>query len=98
MTRTRRYFSREFKVEAVRQALTSKRPLAAVARELGLGPDVLRRWRDELKARDGAPTDDRAGVTSDDEELRRLRRENAVLREEREILKKATAFFARETR
>ena len=100
MKRTRRYFSREFKVEAVRQVLASNRPLAGVARELGLGPDVLRRWRDELKAQGGVLPDNRAGhaVTSDDEELRRLRRENAVLREEREILKKATAFFARETR
>ena len=100
MKRTRRHFSREFKVEAVRQLLGGKRPAAVVARELGVGADLLRRWRDELRAHGSAATDLRAGhpVTSDDEELRRLRRENAVLREEREILKKATAFFARETR
>ena len=100
MKRTRRNFSREFKVEAVRQLLGGQRPAAVVARELGVGADVLRRWRDELRATSGESASSRAGhtVTSDDEELRRLRRENAVLREEREILKKATAFFARESR
>jgi transposase len=100
MKRTRRHFSREFKVEAVRQLLGGKRPAAVVARELGVGADVLRRWRDELSAQGGGAVSPRAGhtVTSDDEELRRLRRENAVLREERDILKKATAFFARESR
>jgi len=100
MKRTRRHFSREFKVEAVRQLLGGQRPAAVVARELGVGADVLRRWRDELSATSGGSDTARAGhtITSDDEELRRLRRENAVLREEREILKKATAFFARESR
>ena len=100
MKRTRRHFSREFKVEAVRQLLGGNRPAAVVARELGVGADVLRRWRDELRATSGGSGTPRGGhpVSSDDEELRRLRRENAVLREEREILKKATAFFARESR
>ena len=51
MKRTRRHFSREFKVEAVRQLLGGKRPAAVVARELGVGADVLRRWRPELSAR-----------------------------------------------
>jgi transposase len=71
-----------------------------VARELGVGADVLRRWRDELSGQGSGSESPRArhAVTSDDEELRRLRRENAVLREERDILKKATAFFAREYR
>ena len=100
MKRTRRHFSREFKVEAVRQLLGGKRPAAVVARELGVGADVLRRWRDELSSPGSESAGPRAGqaMTSDDEELRQLRRENAVLREERDILKKATAFFARESR
>jgi transposase len=100
MKRTRRHFSREFKVEAVRQLLGGKRPAAVVARELGLGADLLRRWRDELSAPGAVSKGARAthAVTSDDEELRRLRKEILVLREERDILKKATAFFARETR
>ena len=90
MKRTRRHFSREFTIEAVRQLLGGKRPAAVGARELGIGADVLRRWRDELSAPPGASTGSSTPhtVTSDDEELRRLRLENAVLREEREILKK----------
>jgi transposase len=74
----------------------------AVARELGIGADVLRRWRDELRTGGDAPAGPRgrraSAPSSDDEELRRLRRENAVLREERDILKKATAFFAKDAR
>jgi transposase len=105
MRRKRRQFSREFKVEAVRQLRESTESANAVARELGIGADVLRRWRDELQAqgvepahRRGRRDGVRATMASDDEELRRLRRENAVLREEREILKKAMAFFAKDTR
>lgn len=93
MKRTRRYFSGEFKREAVRQLLGGKRSLAVVAQELGIGAELLRRWREELNV----PSAERLGL-SEAEELRRLRRENAVLREEREILKKATAFFAKDAR
>jgi transposase len=98
MKRTRRYFSQSFKAEAVRQLADGKQSAAVIARELGIDGAVLRRWRDELEA--AQPDHGRRGAgrfsPSEQEELRRLRRENAVLREEREILKKATAFFARE--
>jgi transposase len=73
-----------------------------VARELGIRPDMLGQWKRQAEARTGeAPRDVFPGngkLTSQDEEIRRLRREVAVLREERDILKKATAFFARDTR
>jgi transposase len=106
---SRRRFSREFKVEAVRLASAGDRSVAEVARELGMNAEVLRSWKRLWKRRmnsgDGAPVADvfpgNGKLTSQDEELRRLRRENAILREEREILKKATAFaslFARESR
>ncbi len=102
MGEKRRQFSREFKLEAVRLAAAGEKSLAQVARELDIRPGMLREWRRQARERaDSAPADVFPGngkLTSQDEELRRLRREVAQLKEERDILKKATAFFARESR
>jgi transposase len=98
----RQHFSAEFKQQAIRRAASGDATVLEVARELGIRADRLREWiaqaqgqrRRRAAAREGAGTGDR----SQDEEVRQLRRENAQLREERDILKKAAAFFARESR
>ncbi len=82
----------EFRARAVELARASELPPSQVARDLGIDPDTLRRWlrRADVDAGrlPGATTDEQA-------ELVRLRREVALLREERDILQKATAYFAR---
>lgn len=97
MTRKdRKRFSREFKQEAVRQIEVTGKPVTEVARTLDISVHDLYRWRDELqkKGEEAFPGVGHRGQP--EEELGRLRRENAQLREEREILKKAAAFFAKE--
>ena len=88
-----RKFTPEFKAEAVRLALSGDRSQRAVADDLGIGYSTLDRWIG--RHRDNTCSVSVSGESPEDE-LKRLRRENAILREEREILKKATAFFAKE--
>ncbi len=84
----------EFRAEAVQLVRSSGKSVAQIAQDLGICDDTLRRWvqQDEIDSgkREGLTTSER-------EELQRLRRENRILREERDILKKAAAFFAKET-
>lgn len=85
----------EFRVEAVRLARTSGKSMAQIARELEISSETLRLWRKQADIDEGVRHD---GLTTDEtEEVRRLRREIKMLREEREILLKAAAFFAKET-
>ncbi len=85
----------EFRAEAIQLARTSGKPQTMIARELGMSVETLRLWLKQADLDAGKRSD---GLTSDEqEELRRLRRENRILREEREILKKAAAFFAQES-
>ena len=95
--RRRRKFTDEFKAETVRLIHESGRTVAAVARELDLTETAVRRWvkQAETDAGQGSPE---ALTTEEREELRRLRREVRELQMEREILKKATAFFAKESK
>lgn len=87
----RRTYSPEFRDEALRLVASGTASIAAIARELGVHVETLRLWRRQATAQGAAQT----GAAGLEEENRQLRRENARLREEREILKKATAFFAR---
>jgi transposase len=82
----------EFRREAVRLALTSGRTRREIAEDLGIGLSTLTRWLSQ--ERDASePSEAPVDVHT---ELKRLRRENAVLKQERDILKKAAAFFAKE--
>ena len=93
MTQQRR-FTEEFKEEAVRLAQTSGRTQREIAGDLGIGLSTLVRWIG--RSREGRAVDPAAAESEVTAELKRLRRENAILRQERDILKKATAFFAQE--
>ena len=82
-----RQYSREFKIEAVRLAEVDDRPVAAVARELGIPANNLYKWRAQFAEEGEAAFPGKGKQSGLDEELRRLRHENLQLREEREILK-----------
>ena len=95
-------YTPEFKIEAVRLVESSGRPIAQVARELGVARQQLSKWVDQAASRKGKAAADvfpgNGNRTSEQAELAQLRRENAQLREDNEILKKATAFFAKNSR
>jgi len=95
-TPTRRQFTDAFKSEAVRLTRESGRPVAQVARELGIGDGLLYRWRGEQRQVD-AQGQTRQSMRANQDELARLKRENETLRKERDFLKRAAAFFARES-
>lgn len=97
MATDRRSYTREFKLAAVQSIAEQKLSVAEAARRLGLAPKLLRRWRDELAEATGDAFPNHGRLPPIDDELRRLRAENARLRAERDILKKVTALFARES-
>jgi transposase len=93
-SRARRTFTTEFKAETVELIRSSGKSVGEVCRDLDLTETAVRRWLQQAEIDAGK----RPGLmTAEREELARLRREVLVLREEREILKKAAAFFAKET-
>lgn len=95
MATRRKKFDRQFKLDAVRMVEESDRPIAEVARNLGVHPNMLYKWRNEfmVDAKDAFPG--KGNLKPEDAELRKLRRELELVREERDILKKALAVFSR---
>lgn len=94
MLPTRPAYPDEFKVEAIRLYRSSSQSLKSVASDLGVSTNSLRVW---VRRAETEATSSEVLTTDERVELARLRRENRVLKEEREILRKATAFFAKET-
>jgi transposase len=93
--RPRRTFTPEYKAEVVTLYRTTDKSVAELAKELDLTESAVARWIKQAEVDAG----NREGLTtSERDELAYLRRENRILREERDILKRATAFFAKETR
>lgn len=93
--RKRRTFTPEYKAEVVAMYRTTEKSVAHIARELDLTESAVQRWVTQAEVDEGK----RDGLTTTErEELAYLRRENRILREERDILKRATAFFAKEIR
>ena len=94
MSRKRRKFTDEFKLETVKLVKEGPRSVGEIARDLDLTESALRKWVNQYEVDNGT----REGLSTEEyEELRRLRHENRQLKMEREVLKKATVFFAKES-
>ena len=96
MARKRRTYTREFKVEAVKLVTEKGQSVAEVARSLGISESLLRSWKEKLEKDPEQAFPGQGNRTPADEELHRLRAANRRLHAERDILKKALAFFAKE--
>jgi transposase len=94
MTRQRKTYSAEFKLEAVRLLETSGKSAAQLEGELDIGDGCLRRWKKELEASGNQAFPGHGRMAPEQEELQRLRRELEMVRQERDILKKAVAIFS----
>jgi transposase len=91
-------YSKEFKLEAIKLLREGVRPAAEIARELGVKRELLYRWQVQLEENGPGTFKNRPGrpIKEDESEVTRLRRELEAVKEERDILKKAAAYFARD--
>ena len=96
MGRSRRKYSREFKIEALKMVLEENRTVTDVAESLGIDRSLLQRWKSEFKDDRDVAFPGNGRRKPDDEEIARLKRELAQAQQERDILKKALAFFAKQ--
>ena len=95
MAKVPKTYTVEFKREAVRLAQTSGKSITQVARDLGISDTRVHQWRKELNGHSAEAFPGSGHQTAQEEELRRLKRENEVLKQERDILKKAVGIFSR---
>jgi transposase len=96
MAKVQKTYTREFKEEAVRLAQTSGKPIAQIARELGISDSAIHGWRKELAEHGKDAFPGKGHQTELEEENRRLKRELERVQQERDILKKAVGIFSRE--
>ncbi len=92
MPRQKRVFTPEYRAEAVQLVLAADKPIAEIARDLGIGESTLGNW--VAKAKESGVVQDKPLDVNERAELKRLRDENRVVKMERDFLKKAAAFFA----
>ena len=93
----RRAFSREYKLEAVRQVRERRVPSSLVAKELGIGANVVSRWVREASGNVSKAFPGQGQQSAEQAEIERLKREIVKLKTEKDILKKAAAYFAKES-
>ena len=98
MSKKRKRYSKQFKIDAVKLITEQGYKISDTAHNLGITPNMLGRWKSELEADNDHAFPGTGQMTPEKAELHRLRKENQQLRMEREILKKATAFFAKESK
>ncbi len=97
MTQERRRFSKQFKIDAVKLVTEQGYKVSEAARNLGIHHSSLRRWKKQFETNGNQAFPGKGNLNPEKEELFRLRKEVKKLRMEREILKKAAAFFAKES-
>ena len=97
MGETNRYFSREFKRDAVQLVTEKGMPVGKVARELDLHPNLLHIWRRQFLAQGDKAFTGKGRVKPENAEIRRLRKQLEKVKEERDILKKALAVFSKQS-
>lgn len=97
MTTKKKSYSKQFKIDAVKLVTEQGYKISEAARNLDIHPNVLRHWRNQLKTDSDQAFPGKGHMAPEIEELHRLRKENKRLQMEHEILKKAAAFFAKES-
>ena len=98
MSTKKKSYSKQFKIDAVKLVTEQGYKLSEAAKNLGINANMLWRWKDQIETKSTLAFPGKGHMTPENEELHRLRKEVKQLRMEREILKKATAFFVNESK